>query len=205
MDQKPNQEDLRKLHQEVNQIVQQRFTLTTLAIGVFGVIMTWAFPKTPGPLDSTVPVLTYIVCISLLVVLAILFALHLCLKLFLRVITAYLAETDGSVWETHWAEWRGKKKDYVGYSKPQTVVFLGLGLLAILYPFLIGVAYQMHQDRLWMAMTVVAGGLYLVASTVLGIYYGWKGPELVYRNQWRELLEELAAKGAQPTSKKRAD
>lgn len=190
MDQKPNEEDLRKLHQEVNQIVQQRFFLTTVAIGVFGAIMAWAFPRAPLPTGSTVPVLTYMVCISLFVVLATLFALHLCLKLFLRVLTSYLSETSGSVWEIHWAKWRRKGNKYIGYSRPQTVVFVGLGLLTLCYPVFIGHAYQVEQDRFWMGMTGVAGVLYILGAILFGLYYGMEGSELVYRDRWKEILNE---------------
>jgi hypothetical protein len=190
MNQEPNHEDLRKLHQEVNQIVQQRFFLTTVAIGVFGAIMAWAFPRVSVPSGSTVPVLTYLVCISLLVVLATLFSLHLCLKLYLRVLTAYLVETSGSVWEVHWAAWRKRRNKYVGYTKPQTFVFLGLGLLTVLYPFFIGVGYQLHQDKYWITVTLMAGCIYVAVAALLGLYYGMEGTELVYRARWKEVLEE---------------
>lgn len=192
MDQKPNDEDLRKLHQEVNQIVQQRFLLTTVAIGVFGAMMAWAFPKGDPKPDTLVPLLTYLVCISLLFVLATLFSLHLCLKLFLRVLTTYLAETSASVWEIHWAAWRKKGKKYMGYSKPQTVVFLALGLLALLYPVFIGVAYHLRQERFWMGMTSVAGVLYLLVAILFGLYYSMEGSELVYRERWREVLSDTS-------------
>jgi hypothetical protein len=41
----PSQEDERKLHNEINQIVNQRFILTTLALTLFGVLIAWMVPK----------------------------------------------------------------------------------------------------------------------------------------------------------------
>jgi hypothetical protein len=40
-------EDIRKLHAEVNQIINQSFTLNTAAITAFGVVLAWTIQK-PG-------------------------------------------------------------------------------------------------------------------------------------------------------------
>jgi hypothetical protein len=186
--QKPNQEDLRKLHQEVNQILNQRFLLTTVAIGVFGAMMAWAFPR--GPVDhcSPVPVLTYLVCISLLVVLSTLLALHFFLKQFLRVLTAYLTETSESIWEIHWAKWRDDGKWYVGYSRPQTAVFAGLGLLGLLFPFFIALAYDLHQNVGWMIANVAFASLYVMAAIWLGFRDVSLRREENYQKDWKEVL-----------------
>ena len=40
----PSTED-RKLHSEVNQIVNQRFQLATIAITIFGVVVAWLLPR----------------------------------------------------------------------------------------------------------------------------------------------------------------
>ena len=50
---KPNSEDVIKINSEINQIVNQRFVITTTAITVFGVMIAWMFPKSaPNPGDS---------------------------------------------------------------------------------------------------------------------------------------------------------
>jgi hypothetical protein len=41
----PNGEDERKLHAEINQIVNQRFILTTLALTIFGILIVLMVPK----------------------------------------------------------------------------------------------------------------------------------------------------------------
>lgn len=195
-----DQEDLRKLHQEVNQIVQQRFTLTTVAVGVFGVMIAWAFPKTLPAAGTPVPSFTYVACISLLLVLLVLFALHLSLKLFLRVLTAYLLESNLSRWEGHWATWRNEGKSYMGYSKPQTAVFVFLGLLTWSYPHLIGCAYQMQQDAHWMTVTNYVGGAYFLGTILFGMIYGMKGSEAVYRQYWSKILRESKEKSLPASS-----
>lgn len=142
---KPSPEDLRKIHAEVNQLVNQRFLLTTLAITVFGVVVAWFIPKSPMHPGDRVGGLTLGGSVLLLALLFLLYFHSHLLRGMLRVFTSYLVETKSSGWEQDWAAYRADKKHWA-YTKPQTLVFMVLGVLAILFPVFLAVLYSLQWE-----------------------------------------------------------
>ncbi|MCU0916382.1 MAG: hypothetical protein MUC88_17735, partial [Planctomycetes bacterium] len=55
----PNTEDTRKLHAEVNQIVNERLLLTILAVTVFGTMIAWLIPRNPPESKTSVGMFAY--------------------------------------------------------------------------------------------------------------------------------------------------
>lgn len=140
----PDAEDARKLHAEVNQIVNQRFTLTTIAITVFGGLSTlmthdWSQDVTAGPPH-------YFVISSLLsVILFVLFFWSYMLTNTLRTFTIYLEESGRSGWEEDWSAFR-RAGSYSAYSKPQAIMFLIINALGILFAFLTHFSILHRED-----------------------------------------------------------
>jgi len=62
----PNNEDMRKVHGEINQIVNQRFLITTLAITMFGVIGAWMIPESTQKVGYEIPAFTFAASILLI-------------------------------------------------------------------------------------------------------------------------------------------
>lgn len=127
---KPNPDDVRKLHAEVNQIVNQRFLLTTLAITIFGVLcaMMVQIERPTGGGDP----FSFAATILLSVLLAVICWWSHLLKNTMRIFTTYLAETGLSGWESDWAQFR-RAGPYFAYTKPQALIFLILNPLGFLF------------------------------------------------------------------------
>jgi hypothetical protein len=98
----PNTEDERKLHAEINQIGNQRFILTTLAVTLFGVLTTIMVPKPQGASD--IGVFPFAVSAVLSILLCAIYFWNQTLKNTMRIFTSYLVETKKSQWEQDWTE-----------------------------------------------------------------------------------------------------
>jgi hypothetical protein len=83
-------EDKRKLHAEVNQIVNQRILITTFSVTVFGVMIAWMIPKSAPQPNPNIEVFVYIGSIILSLTLMVLFLLSVYLTYMLRIFTSYL-------------------------------------------------------------------------------------------------------------------
>src|SRR4051812_15180386 len=103
---KATEEDLRKLHTEVTQIMHQRFLVTTVAITTFALMAAWSINRFPPPPGQHPGALPFIASICLNVILGALAFLYYCLKAYARVLTTYLAESNGSAWEKDWKTYR---------------------------------------------------------------------------------------------------
>jgi hypothetical protein len=100
---RPNEDDRRKLHLEITQVVNQRLLVTTFAVTVFGAIVTWSFPQMESGKVSF-PERPFVASVVLNLILAALLWLHHELILWLRTLTTYLEETAESGWEQDWAD-----------------------------------------------------------------------------------------------------
>ena len=182
----PTSEDKQKIHSEVNQIVNQRLLLTTLAVTIFGAMIAWLIPKTPPTQSIPVGGFVYIASVLLTVVLFALFLLSHHLTYMLRLFTTYLDETGSSNWENDWSSYRDKFT-YLGYTKPQSLVFLLLGVLSAGFPFLLWAAYRFTlEPRAGAVVVAIIGILYVIFVSGMGLG-GWFAKEDDMRLRWKEL------------------
>ncbi|MBM4034632.1 MAG: hypothetical protein FJ291_23050 [Planctomycetes bacterium] len=182
---KPNDDDKRKLHAEVNQIVNQRLVLTTLAVTLFGGAIAWLIPRDAPKPGNTVPTATYLGALLLTTVLFALFVLAHHLARMMRTITAYLQETGASNWEKDWAVYR-ERFGYLGYTKPQAIVFLLLGILSSAFPLVISLAWSLAFRSTLASVCLIAGVAYALLVWGMG-FRQWFANEGRAREQWREL------------------
>jgi len=138
-------EDIKKINNEICQIINQRYLLTTFAITTFGIILAWLIPKTSSGAGANPPIFYYAGSILLIIVLFCLYLFNYCLRGMLRIFSTYLQVTDKSGWEQNWQKYREKNtkefkliklkySKYWGYIKAQTIVFLVLGILTFIFP-----------------------------------------------------------------------
>jgi hypothetical protein len=179
----PKNEDLNKIHSEVNQIVNQRLLLTTLAVTVFGVMIAWLIPRNPPPFGSQVGTFVYVGSILLTIIIFALFLLSHHLTYMLRLFTTYLVQTDSSNWEKDWASYRSNFR-YLGYTKPQSMVFLLLGVLAAGFPFLLLAAFPITGEP-WPLAVIdgIIGSLYVIFVIGMGLG-GWYAKENDIQKRW---------------------
>lgn len=184
----PNSDDVQKINAEVNQIVNQRLSLATLAVTVFGVMVAWLLPQSSLNIGRSVGTFVYSASVLLLLVLFALFLLSHHLTYMLRVFTTYLDVTGVSNWEKDWTAFR-KAYWYWGYTRPQTIIFLLLGILSAMFPFLLAFAHSLTLDPTAGAVICVSAGvLYVVFVWGMGIR-GWFTSEKMTHRRWQELYE----------------
>jgi hypothetical protein len=182
--QRPTDEDKRKLHSEINQIANQRFLLSTLAVTAFGVMTTWAMRESPTP-GSDLGWLRYLASIILLVVLFGLFYLMHRLRATLLIISSYLIKTKSSGWEMDLKRYR--EEAYASYTKAHTSLFLVLGILAISIPFTIAFAYHLSFVPSFGAIAVaLIGGMYIIFLCGMG-FGKWFDSESQIKQRWEKL------------------
>jgi hypothetical protein len=181
----PTPEDIRKIHAEVNQHVNQRFIVTTLAVSVFGVVVAWLLPKTPPTPGSSVGAFMIGGAILLLLLLFLLYWLSHLLRGMLRIHTTYLIVNNASGWEKDWAEYR--KEKYWAHTKPQTVVFMVLGLFATAFPFVLAAIFRLSlEPPAGLIALAILGLLYEVFVWLMGFHDLWSA-EIKAQSRWEGL------------------
>jgi hypothetical protein len=183
----PNSEDVAKLHAEVNQIVNQRFLLTTLGITILGIVGGWLFMKHETLMEEgQIGGIVYAVSALLLALLFMLFYFGQMLYGKLRIYTSYLYVTKGSNWEQDWKEFREGRK-YIGYRKAQSFVYLLLGVAAFIVPLAFAIVMDLSLTP-WagFAALCVLFVLYAIFVAGMGLAF-WFDPEEAAINQWQVL------------------
>lgn len=120
-------EDLRKLHAEINQLLNHQFLITTTAIALFGAFVALLAPKNLGDIQDPRFLVLATGCI-----LASLAGLYSWNKRIVRIISdlsAYLIVTRASLWEYHYRQ--ARPKQHTG--SLQRSIFFVVGLMAILW------------------------------------------------------------------------
>ena len=163
---KPSPEDQKKLHDRVNQITHQAILITTAATTVFGLVSSWFFREVPPSAGAPVGPSTYALSMLLLFLLFTLFSILHSQKRLLRILTTYLVITEASEWERAWKRFRAKSP-YAGYEKAPTLVFLALGLLSTIFPFL-----NAYLHCLVIEPKAGAYSLVIMGTTYLGFVWG---------------------------------
>jgi len=182
----PDDNDRRKIHAEITQIVNQRLTLTTLGLTVFGVVIAWIIPKETPLRGSPMGVLPFIISTLLIVLLSVLFILNHSLKQMLRTLSTYMDASNASNWEKDWAAYR-VKYSYIGYTKPQGIIFLFLGAFTTVFPFILKFAYGLKIDRIEVTIISTFIGFVYFFFVCMMSYHGWFSKEKDLFTNWKNL------------------
>jgi hypothetical protein len=190
---KPNTEDIRKLHAEVNQIVNQRVTATTAAVTILGVVLAWMIPKTPPTPCSDVGGFVFFGSILLLLLLFILFWFSYTLRGMLRIITSYLLVTKSSNWEIDWKSYRDERSEVI-YTKSQTIIFLLLGVVSASFPFVLALVFSQNlAPKIGVYLHVSCGLLYFAFVVGIGLF-DWWNKETQITATWNKLDDQTGDK-----------
>lgn len=198
----PTKEDIRKIHDEINQIVNQRIEVTTFAFLTFGAVLGWSIPKSSSEGDAGQ--LCYFISSALLILLFCFFFLTHRLTYMLRIFRTYLNITGHSEWEKHWAKYRELGgHHHGGYMRPLTVIYLVLGFITFWFPFqvtmimsgnskspfqvIVAMFSNTNPTPLWIrAFLLVLFVAYLVFA--FGMEWGqWFENEEKITNRWNEI------------------
>lgn len=160
----PTTEDQRKIHAEVNQLVNQRIWLTTIAVTVFLFITQWQIQKViPG---QKVGAFIYGASFLLIGVLLAPFILMHLLTYMLRVLTTYLKATDASEWEKSWYSFR-HRFGYWGYTKSIALLFMLFIFCSTVFPLLLGYAFSLTIQPVAGLIMCIGFGLLCIFTSCL--------------------------------------
>jgi hypothetical protein len=188
----PNDEDRRKLHAEVNQLVSQRLALTTLAVTIFTGVAAWTVPRALSQDTNSHAAVWFLLSVVLLFFEFVLFGLGHQLTWMIRTITSYLYVVDRSGWERDWALYRQSYPEYWGYTKPQAIVFLALGILGGFLPIipavrvLISLCAALSHPTMVGVFWFIWLSFYLTFVTGMGFFRWFANEDKIFA-RWREL------------------
>jgi len=187
---KPSAEDQKKLHDRVNQITHQAILITTAAITVFGLFSSWLIREVPPSARAPVGSRTYALSMLLVFLLLTFFLLLHSQKRLLRILTTYLVITEASDWEREWKRFR-ERGPYWGYEESPALVFLALGLLSTIFPFLNAYLHCLVLEPMAGAYSlVIIGTVYLGLVWGMGFRDWWSGEESAI-TKWKALQDDL--------------
>jgi len=184
--------DLRKLHAEIIQVVSQRFQLTTVAVLVFAAVCGWATSSVRG--QPITPQFATLVSMLLLVVLGALFGYFTMLLGMLRIFTVYIATKYKSPWEIEWKEYRSipTSRKYWGYSRAANFIFQFLGFLSLVYPgFLLLIGGS--QGSRWSYILVLPVGTWVVYGLAIKFLTHWRDKlmdEAAIKDNWNSAISK---------------
>jgi hypothetical protein len=122
-----NKEEYGKISSEINQVVNQRFIISTFTITIFGVFSAWVISKDFEGKQELILLSSVII----MLILVALFYYSLSLKRYIRTLTSYMVVNFNSDWERQWYLFRQTNKTKA-YSNIQSIIFLLLGTINIL-------------------------------------------------------------------------
>jgi hypothetical protein len=106
----------------------------------------------------------------------------------LRVFTTYLKVTGASNWEHDWGAFR--QSPYLGYTKPQTLVFLFLNGLTTIFPLLLAQTYDLRfEPRMGVIASVTTGVLVELLMIGMGLFTWWDR-ERKAEQQWKAIKSD---------------
>lgn len=189
---KPTPEDVKKIHDEINQIVNQRFLITTLAITLFSVVGAWLVR------EDLNDILVFFVSSLLASLTFMLYIFSYTLKRTLRIFSTYLDVTGSSIWEKHWKSYREdeirtERRKTWAYSKGHAIVFMLLGGFSMLLPFVItGVRhisfFQLTLSLVgWLLIFIILNLGYIIVEGYIGFRSKWDNEDELKR-KWRRVL-----------------
>lgn len=182
---KPNTTDLSKIHAEVNLLIQQRFLLMSLAITLFGVVSTWSISKDPLAPGSPLGSFPFIASLLILILLFVLYLVNHFLLERIRTLTTYLVVTETSSWEKDFERFRAWK--YFGYTKSQSLVFIVLGTISTLFPFLLAFIQDLKIEMVTSGWILLCCGiLYVIFVFGMG-FLKWFDNEEDIKRKWKTL------------------
>jgi hypothetical protein len=179
----PKEEDVRKLHAEINQIGNQRFIVTTLALTFFAALLAIMIPK-----SQPWPEANFFFAISILLSIA-LFGLYLwshLLKNTMRILTCYLEVTGKSSWEADWKKYRDKHNPSA-HTKPQTLMFLTLNTFGLALAFILA----SYSTSTWSYPVVAIAIIFWGSAEILFCLGGFGDTIFNYEAQVRERWKAL--------------
>ncbi len=176
---KPNREDRRRLHAAINQRVAQRFLLTLVATVLSQLGLVYLITS------ETLNLHTFAISILMLLGLSMLYFISHCLKCAIQRHATYLRLTGASRWERHLAAYDLRFRTRM-FTIPHAAIFMGLGALAGLWPFIpLGkTSGELSILRLLLLLATVG-----YAALVVGLAWRYRA-EVADRleQQWKEIL-----------------
>ena len=106
----------------------------------------------------------------------------------LRILSTYLIVTKSSPWEKEYKRFRGK--GHSAYTKPQTIIFIVLNIITMLFPYALGFLFDLKfKLGIIIIMQFVVGILTTVFMVGMG-FRNWFDTEASALQRWGSLETE---------------
>jgi hypothetical protein len=180
------QDDIRKLHAEIQQLRNQQFTLGTLALTAFG-LSSWIFPRFPyGPNQAA---LYSYATVALISILWLMLRWSKTLWILTVIISKYLELRGLSEWEKDFRSFIGKNNIYTYRSQSKAVasMYLMLGIFVGLsyYMDLLGSGRQVLEP-----LNIFVSSVLLAYITYAVRFLVGRRVEVPIEERWKAILSE---------------
>jgi hypothetical protein len=187
MGSRPSSEDITKIHAEINQCINQRLTIQTTLVTLFGVVIGWIVGglaavscKGNHPIMQVQPI-SFLLPSAMLVITIIMLGYNQGILRNIHVLSTYLVCTGSSIWEKHYQEF-SESRSHTTYDHHSLYVFLIVGLLTIVIPLVISGFFPPEYDNPQMKFSIC---IFFVASIGFLIYF-WSVWEKRLYEQYRK-------------------
>lgn len=181
-------EDQRKLYAEINQILNQRFLLTTTAITVFGIFSTFMIPKDLNQSNIVIGHVIFGGTGYLLLFILLLFLWSQILSNLQSTLAWYLILKHESEWE----------KDLRKYFQTvpllmrlrsvapiDLIIFYAIGALSTCWPFAVSIALGIRLETGWVLFLLAIAALYFTLVLSFTIFFS---NEKQTKDMWEKVL-----------------
>jgi hypothetical protein len=167
MGNRPSPEDITKIHAEINQCINQRLTIQTSLVALFGVVigllvsgLTAISRKKNDSFIRAQPI-SFLLPSAMLTVTIILLEYNQGILRSMHVLSTYLECTGASIWEKHYQQF-SKSRRHVTHDHHSLHVFLIVGLLTIAIPPLYLAFFPPDYDNPQIRITI---SIFIVATS----------------------------------------
>jgi hypothetical protein len=192
---KPTAADIAKIHAEINQCMNQRLTLLTATITLFGVAMGWVVgglaSRQAGAETIQVQPVSLLLPAAFFIALIVMLDYYQAILRQMHVLSAYLVLTRSSAWELHYQEF-AKDPDVTTQDYRPLLVFGAVGFLALLIPSSMVALFRPANDGVIMRISFVA---FIASAASFGCFWWivWRARDYSdYRNRvmrrWKKVL-----------------
>lgn len=196
MDFDGRKEDMTKIYNEINQILNQQFQITLAGVAFFGVVLGWVVSDVVSDkgLSGAANAMTLAISTGLLIGLALLFFWLYRLDNVISKLALYLEIQGWSQWEKHHRAFTAKHENkYVNQMRQQAIIFWFLGLFVVLG--ILGLLYWRDYNPSTLSSLIVFLLAFLGYSVLI---YGtarrsWFHDAEKIRCQWKEILGKTSS------------
>jgi hypothetical protein len=181
-----DKESVGKLHGEINNYMNQQYTLYVTAVTLVGAVIAWVSPQ-PSQFSSNSGGVAYLAFAALSVFLTLIAILEARLTIAAAICASYLRLAYKSDWERDIEHFRSISKNQIGISTREAFYFI-LGVIVAFWPVVLNLISPSPITLSHFFLTHVFAALAYFFSVFFLIPWGVRMRQLEIENNWAKVI-----------------